>query len=343
MSHKQAVIDSIDNLITSGFKIFLRMIKKIFITGASGFIGRAVVKRLKDNYELTLLLPPGEPAIGLSDMNIVRGDVSRRRSLSGLIKGHDTVIHLAGAVGHQTWKNCLSINSDGSRNVIKQAIKAGVIRFIHMSSVSVYGRLPDIKITEEQPCKKIRDPYGDTKIEAELVIRKFSEKNRIDLTVLRPTAVYGEGDNKFLPKLIENLRSGKFRMMGDGSQSVDLVNVADVAEAVYLSLLRPESIGQTYNIANAKNPTWNKFLREVCKELDIPYKNKTISYKLAFRLAGLMEFFSIFSNKPPRLSRYAVRLVGRQYNYSIEKARKEIGFEPSTDIIEGMKICIKGL
>jgi len=317
------------------------MIKKIFVTGASGFIGRNVVKRLKDNYELTLLLPPEESSIGLGDQNIVRGDITRSRSLAGLIKGHDTVIHMAGAVGHQSWRNCLSINVDGSRNVIRQAAKAGVIRFIHMSSVSVYGRIPEIKITEDQPLKKIRDPYGDSKIIAENLVRRYAEKNRIDLTVLRPTAVYGEGDNKFLPKLIENLKTGKFRIMGDGSQEVDLVNVVDVAEAVYLSLLRPESIGQTYNIANVKNPSWNRFLREISAELELPYNNKHISYKMAYRVAGLMEFFSVFSNKPPRLSRYTVRLVGKQYNYSIEKASKELGFEPSIKLLEGMKECIK--
>lgn len=317
------------------------MIKKIFVTGASGFIGRAVVNRLKDNYELTLLLPPGEPAVGLGDQNIVRGDVTRPKSLVGLMDGHDTVIHMAGAVGYQSWRNCLSINVDGSRNVMKKAVKAGVIRFIHISSVSVYGRITGIKITEDQPLKKIRDPYGDTKIEAEMLIRKYAEKNRIDLTVLRPTAVYGDGDNKFLPSLIENLKTGKFRMMGDGTHSVDLVNVVDVAEAVYLALLRPESAGQTYNIANARNPSWNTFLKEICNELEIPYTKRYIPYKLAFRVAGLMEFLSVFSGRPPRLSRYAVRLVGRQYNYSIQKARKELGFEPSVNLIEGIKECIR--
>jgi nucleoside-diphosphate-sugar epimerase len=223
---------------------------------------------------------------------------------------------------------------------MKKAVNAGVIRLIHMSSVSVYGREPDISITEQHPLKKIRDPYGDTKIQAEQMVRRYAEKNRIDLTVLRPTAVYGEGDNKFLPQLIENLQSGKFRMMGDGKHSVDLVNVADVAEAVYLALLRPESTGQTYNIANEKNPSWNQFLKAVSEELEIPFTKRYISYKLAFRVAALMEFLSVFTPRSPRLSRYAVRLVGRQYIYSIAKARKELGFEPSIDLITGIRECI---
>lgn len=319
------------------------MIKKIFITGGTGFIGRNVVSRLKDNYELTLLLLPDEPAEGLKDLNIVRGDITRHKSLRGLIEGHDTVIHMAGAVGYQNWKNCMSINVDGSRNIIRQSVRNGVIRFIHMSSVSVYGRIPDLLIREDQPFKKIRDPYGDTKIEAEKVIRKHAEKNRIDLTVLRPTAVYGKGDKRFLPKLVENLQSGKFRMMGKGSHPVDLVNVEDVSEAVYLSLIKPESIGQTYNIANPDNPPWNEFLAGICTELDVRFQKRYISYKLAIRVSALMEFFSIFSNRDPRLSRYAVRLVGRQYDYSIEKARDELGFKPSVGLMEGIKQCIRDL
>jgi nucleoside-diphosphate-sugar epimerase len=319
------------------------MINKIFITGGSGFIGRNVVKRIRDNYQLTLLLPPGESAAGLGDLNIVRGDLTRPRSLSGLIDGHDTVIHMAGPAGYRSWMDCLSINVDGTRNIMKKAVKAGVIRFVYMSSVAVYGRVPDIKITEEQPLKKIRDPYGDTKIEAENIVRKHAEKNRIDLTVLRPTEVYGKGDNKFLPTLIENLNTGKFRMMGDGSHSADLVNVVDVAEAMYLVLLRPESIGQTYNIANAKNPTWNTLIREVCSELEIPFNRKYISYKMAYHAATMMEFFSLFSGKSPRLNRYAVRLAGRQYYYSIAKARKELGFEPSVGLIDGIRECIRAL
>jgi nucleoside-diphosphate-sugar epimerase len=130
-------------------------------------------------------------------------------------------------------------------------------------------------------------------------------------------------------------------MMGDGTHSVDLVNVADVADAVYLSLLRPESVGQTYNIANENNPSWNEFLAAVADELDLPFTERYVPYKMAYRAAGLMEFLSSFRSRQPRLSRYAVRLVGRQYDYSIEKARKELGFEPSIGLLDGIRQAIR--
>ena len=97
------------------------MVKNIFLTGASGFTGRAVVKRLKENHKLTLLMLPEESIAGLGDQNIVHGDITQPRSLKGLIDGHDTVIHIAGSIGYRSWRECLCINLDGSRNIIKKS------------------------------------------------------------------------------------------------------------------------------------------------------------------------------------------------------------------------------
>ena len=274
-------------------------------------------------------------------MKIIRGDITRPKGLAGNLRGHDTLIHIAGSVGFQTWKNCRLVNIEGTRNILKEAADSGIRRVIHMSSVSVYGRVPDITITEDQPFKKIGDPYGDTKIEAEYLVRQIAEENGMDYTILRPTAVYGQGDNKFLPKLMENLTSGKFKMIGNGNHSVDLVNVIDVAESVSLVIEKDASIGQTYNIANEQNPTWNEFLIVVSEELNIPYSSSYISYNLAYRIAGLMELMSSITGKPPRLSRYAVRLVGRQYNYVIDKAKDELGFNPSVKLLDGIRTCIR--
>jgi nucleoside-diphosphate-sugar epimerase len=318
------------------------MAKRIFITGASGFIGKSVVERLlKDDHQLSLLYLPEEPAEKSPELNVIRGDITRADSLAGKLTGHDILIHIAGSVGFQTWRRCKLVNIEGTRNILMEAANSGIRRIIHMSSVSVYGRVPDIDIAEDQPYKKIRDPYGDTKIEAEYLVRKIAETSGMEYTILRPTAVYGRGDTKFLPKLMENLRSGKFKMMGDGNHSVDLVNVIDVAESVSLVLGKSISIGQTYNIANEHNPTWNEFLTIVAEELKIPYSSSYISYNLAYRIAGLMELTSRITGKPPRLSRYAVRLVGRQYDYVIEKAKNELGFNPSVDLLEGIRACIQ--
>jgi nucleoside-diphosphate-sugar epimerase len=314
------------------------MANRIIITGASGFIGKAVVERLlNDDYRLSLLYLPGEPTEEVANLNIIRGDITLSDTLTGKLREHDTLVHVAGSVGFQTWKACRSVNIEGTRNILTEAAQAGIRRVIHMSSVSVYGRVPDTAITEDQPFKKIGDPYGDTKIEAEYLVRQIAKENGMDYTILRPTAVYGKGDKKFLPTLIQNLESGKFKMMGDGKHSVDLVNVIDVAEAVSLVLEKEISIGQTYHIANQENPTWNEFLQAVAEELNLSYHSRHIPFWLAYRVAGLMEAIARITGKPPRLSRYAVRLVGRQYHYVIDKAIDELGFAPSVKLLEGIR------
>ncbi len=315
---------------------------KVFVTGASGFIGQVVVKKLVGhNHSVTALLLPHEPKSSVAGAAFVRGDVTLPETIAGKMSGHGAVIHLAGAVGYQTRKDCLRINKQGTLNVVHEAVHSGVRRFIHMSSVSVYGRVPNTPIGEDFPFKKIGDPYGDTKIEAENIVRVFAERGTLDPTILRPTAVYGEGDNKFLPKLVENLRSGKFRVIGDGEHRVDLVHVKDVAEFVLLVLEDRKSIGEAYNIANAHNPTWNEMLAVLCTELGVPVPSKHLPYKLAYRIAGIMEFLSFFTRKPPRLNRYSIRLIGRQYDYLTDKARRDMGFSSSTPLLDGMRDYLK--
>ena len=314
----------------------------VFVTGASGFIGQAVVKKvLQAGQSLTALLMPQEPDSLGAGASIVRGDVTKPETLAGLMKGADALIHLAGAVGFQTWKNCLAINRDGTANVVREAVASGVRRFIHMSSVSVYGRTPGVPIREDFPLKKIGDPYGDTKIDGEGIVREQEHLGKLDLSVIRPTVVYGPGENKFLPALLQNLRSGKFRTIGDGEQPVDLVHVDDLAAFVLRVLEEPRSIGRTYNLANPSNPSWNEMVKTLCAELGIPAPEKHISYGTAFRLAGYMELLSKLAGKPPRLSRYSVRLVGRPYNYLIDAARQELGFVPSIELLAGLKECLK--
>jgi nucleoside-diphosphate-sugar epimerase len=314
----------------------------IFITGASGFIGQAIVKEsLQGGHSVRALLLPQEPESLAAGTTVIRGDVTRPETLARTIEGSDAVIHLAGAVGFQTWKSCLAINRDGTSNVAREAVSSNVRRFVHMSSVSVYGRTPSVPIREDFPLKKIGDPYGDTKIDAEMILRGLEGDGKLDLTIIRPTVVYGPTDNKFVPTLLRNLRSGKFRVIGDGEQTVDLIHVDDLAAFVLRVLEEPLTIGRTYNMTNQGNPSWNDMVTMLCAELAIPAPRRHVSYRTAYRLAGLLETLSAVTGRPARLNRYSVRVVGRPYHYLIDAARKDLGFTPSIDLMTGLKECLK--
>jgi nucleoside-diphosphate-sugar epimerase len=314
----------------------------VFITGATGFIGKRIVTRcLREGHGVTALLLPDEPEAGMGGCTLWRGDITRPETLAGAMEGAAAVIHLAGAVGYgQTWKRCLAINRDGTRNVAAEAVRAGIRRFLHMSSVSVYGRKPDVPIDEDFPTRKIGDPYGDTKIDAERILKDLEQRNLLDLTLVRPTVIYGPGDVQFLPKLVENLKSGKARIIGSGINSVDLIHVDDVAEFFILLLASPGAAGRAYNLTHPANPTWRQMINFVAAELGLPPVEKSMPYPAAYLIAGMLETIHRFRGTPPRLTRYSVRVVGRQYRYLTGRAAEDLGFVPKIELFDGLRECL---
>ncbi len=316
---------------------------KVFVTGAGGFVGRALLSKLVERgHSATALLLRGEPAGGLEpSAQVVRGDITDPLSLRGALEGHDAVVHLAGVVGYgQEWRRCTLVNVEGTRNVAREAARAGARRFIHMSSVSVYGRVPEVLLSEDAPLLKTGEPYGDTKIDAEQALRAAAAGGDLDWTILRPTVIYGRGDDKFLPKLVENLRSGRARVIGHGRGSVDLVHVDDVVTFIERSLSEPRAIGATLNLADSTTCSWKELLGVVAHELGVPAPTKHLPYPMALGIAGLMELASRLTRRPPRLTRYAVRVVGRQYRYLATRAQA-LGFESSRPLEDGIVDCLR--
>ncbi len=313
---------------------------RVFITGATGFVGRALIHALRQRGDrVTALLLPGESVKLPDDVAVVRGDITLSRSLRGLMDGHHSVVHLAGAVGYgQEWDVCQRVNVDGTDNVATEARSAGITRFVHMSSVSVYGRRANIRLDENAALRKTGDPYGDTKIDAERVARRRA-RDAFELVVVRPTVIYGPGDDKFLPKLVENLRAGTARIIGRGDNTVDLVHVDDVAAFLVLMLTDPRAAGQTFNLTDPATCTWRELLETVSDELGAACPRKHLPYGAALVVAGAMEAAARFTGSEPRLTRYAVRVIGRQYHYDTARAER-MGFAPTVELRRGIRACI---
>lgn len=303
---------------------------RVFMTGASGFLGRRITPRLREQgHSITALLLPQETPDAAAADRFVHGDITRPESLAGAMSDHDAVVHLAGAVGYgQSFERCRSLNRDGTQNVAREAVRAGARRFVHMSSVSVYGRVANVRLAEDAPLRRIGDPYGDTKADAEEIVRARACAGELDLTILRPTVIWGPGDALFLPKLVENLRSGKARIVGSGRNSVDAVHVDDVADLVARVLASPASIGRTYNVNHPHNPTWSEFVALVAQAIGVEPPAGRLPIPVALLAAASMELAAAVTGRQPRLTRYAVRVIGRQYRYAVDRARDELGFTP---------------
>jgi nucleoside-diphosphate-sugar epimerase len=315
---------------------------RVFVTGASGFIGRRLLPRLcADGHRVTALLLPAEPPLRVDGVGIARGDITRADTLHGVLDGHDAVVHLAGAVGYgQTFERCNAINRDGTAHVAAEAARVGARRFVHMSSVSVYGRVANVRITEDFPLRKIGDPYGDTKIDAEHIVGALAARGALDLTIVRPTVIYGPGDDKFLPRLADNLRSGRARIVGSGRNTVDLIHVDDAVDFLARGLTDRRAVGGVYNLTHPANPTWNEFVALVAETLGVPPPRRHLPYPVALVVAGLMQAWAAVRGGEPRLSPYMVRVIGRQYHYVTERAERELGFMPRIRLRDGIRDCL---
>lgn len=317
---------------------------RFLVTGGSGFLGRTLVPRLRaEGFAVRVLLLPGEAPPAFAGDDVVRGDLTDPASLAGAAKDCAGVLHLAAAVGYgRTMAHCRRVNVEGTRAIAAEAVRAGARRFVQMSSVSVYGRVPGALLSEDAPRRRTGDPYGDTKIEAEELLEARAARGELDLTLLRPTVIYGPGDRLFLPKLAENVRSGRARLVGDGANTVDAVHVDDVAEIVARVLRTPASVGRRYNVAHPANPTWAELLAAVAAALGVPPPRGRLPYAVALALAGVLEAAAALRGREPRLTRYAVRVVGRQYAYDGARAARELGFVPRRRLLEELPGLLHG-
>jgi nucleoside-diphosphate-sugar epimerase len=316
---------------------------KTLVTGATGFVGRCLVEHLaRAGHDVSLLVLPHESQRAPNVARVFLGDLCEETSLARAVEGQDAVVHLAGAVGYgQTWANCRAINVEGTRNLARAALAAGVRRLVHMSSVAVYGRVSGVLLAEDSPRRKIGDPYRDTKVEAEELLQELASQGKLDLTIVRPTVIYGPGDDKFLPRLVENLRSGRARVIGRGDNGVDLTHVDDVVTFIALALADVRSIGGVFNLTAPTDMTWTELVALVSNKLDLAPPSRRLPYGTALMVAALMELVGRLTRTPPRLTRYAVRVIGRQYYYPITRARA-LGFTPKIDLAQGITRALLG-
>jgi nucleoside-diphosphate-sugar epimerase len=310
---------------------------KIFVTGAAGFLGRAITRELLNNkHKVTALLLPDDE-IGLDGEVVVKnGDITDPDSIKGMFGGHDAVVHCAGAVDFLNRSTCIAVNREGTRNVVAEAVHSKIRRFVHISSVSVYGRLSSGLVDEKTPRRKIGSPYGDTKIDAELIVEEFQKLGMLDATIFRPSIVFGEGDNRFLPPIIARVENGSYTMVGDGSNRINLVCIGDLAKIVATSLREEKSIGQIYNVSNPDSPTWKELLDTIASEVGCSRVERYISHRRALLFSIVNEFVSLFTGRLPKASRSTVKFAKRNCQYNITKVKEGLGFSPDMGALDGV-------
>jgi nucleoside-diphosphate-sugar epimerase len=185
--------------------------------------------------------------------------------------------------------------------------------------------------------------YARTKLLAEHEIDMAFERG-LPVISIRPRAIFGEGDNAILPRLISRLQSGRLRVIGDGQNITDLTYVENVVDALLLCAEAPEALlGRKYNITNGEpQPLWG-LIRNVCEALGYEFPHRRISYPVALGLAAALELVSsVLPGRPePLLTRYMVGVLAKSTTLDISGARHDLHYTPQVSVEEGFQRFVR--
>jgi nucleoside-diphosphate-sugar epimerase len=309
------------------------------VTGATGLLGSHIVEQLrKRDMPVRVLVRPGSDRSWLETQGVefAEGDVTDAASVRRAAEGCDVVYHSAARVGDWgPWEEFQAITIDGTRNVIDAAIDAGVRRFIHISSISVYGyhtKPIEVDETFELGYKMYKWAYYTrSKVAAERIAWKAHTSGKIEMTVIRPSWIYGERDRTTIARLHRMLKSGKAKILGPGDNRLNVVYAGNCAEAAITAAHRPEANGEAYNCSNDGKITQREYFDLLAKAIGVPPVKPHAPFRAAYFVGFLLECWGHLtrSAKPPFITRYAVWLMGRRSYFSADKAREKLGWQPT--------------
>ncbi len=312
------------------------------VTGASGFIGGRLAERLATEEGVRVRAMVRNPMRGEGlrklQLEIVKADLLDLSSLREAISGCDLVFHCAAMVRETGDRNeFFRANVKGTENVLKVSSDIGVKKFIHFSSVAVYGLNPPDGADEATPYRPCGNLYCDTKIAAEKAVWIAHQEAGLPVVVIRPTNVYGPYSNAWTIRPIKLINSGQMMLINGGTGLCNYVYIDNLLDATLAATKRDPSVGQVYLITDGIAVTWKEFFGYYAEMAGKP-EIRSVPEWLAKTIALGMEMTSKLTGKPPKITREAVGFLTRQARFSIEKARRELGYQPRISLEEGMKL-----
>lgn len=311
--------------------------QNILVIGGSGFLGNALVHALQKTRIKTLrsfdLIPNPDP-----EVNSIVGDLRNPEQVLQACAGVDTVFQTASLVdwGPRSREKLMSVNVLGNRNVIAACQQSGVQRLIYTSSIDVvFDGTPIRNGDEKLPYpKQHMDDYGHSKMLAEQDVLNANTKDGLQTCSLRATGIYGPGDRHRFPPIIQASRSGKMVYLGDGSAKFNHIYIANLVEAHLCAAakLQPDSLvsGQAYFITDHPPTNFYEFFTPYLTALGLTVPTSRIPTTIAHALAVVMETLARHGvgALPPLLTRYIVLSTCKDFYFTGEKARRDLGYEP---------------
>ena len=314
---------------------------RILVSGGTGFTGKALVKRLLDEgHEVVALdYKEGLKTQELTDWGaeVVIGSVTDKDVMESSTQGVEIVLHLAAAfreldVPEEHYHH---VNVDGTRNALEAAVKHGVRKFVYCSTCGVHGNIDNPPAGEDAPIQPA-DYYQQTKYEAEPIVLSYQERG-LSTVIIRPAAIYGPGDPERFMMIFKRVAKGTFPMFGHGRTYYHPLYIDNLVDAFLLAMEPGKGDGKPYLIADEEYLEIEDLVRRVGKALGVEVKIPHYPI-LPLIVAGHIceTVCRPFHITPPIFPR-RVDWYRQNRAFSIENARRDLGYQPRVGIDEGLR------
>lgn len=316
---------------------------RAFVTGGSGFVGRALIGALRERGVEVAALARSDAAaraIREAGARAVPGDLDDLAALRAGMEGAASVFHCAAKLGDfGPASEFLRVNVGGTENVLQAAAQAGVARLVHVSTEAVLvGGPPIVRADETRPRPaRPRGLYPRTKGMAEERVLAASSPG-LACTIVRPRFVWGRGDTTLLPRFVEAVRNGQFAWFSGGRYLTSTCHVANVCEGM-LRAAEKGRAGEIYFLTDGEPVEFRGFVTELLRTQGVEPPARSVPRFAAHLAAGVAEALwrlLPLAGEPP-LTRTALRLVGEEVTVDDTKARRELGYVARVSREQGLR------
>ncbi|MGP0066160.1 MAG: NAD-dependent epimerase/dehydratase family protein [Isosphaeraceae bacterium] len=318
----------------------------VLVTGGGGFLGTALVRLLRDRGLSVRSLARSEyPHLRELGVSQVRGDIGDPEPVARAVAGCDTVFHTASKAGlWGTHREYYRANVEGVQNLLAACRASGTRRIIYTSSPSVVFTGLDMEGADESTpySSHFEAAYPRTKALAEQAILAANSPG-LATVALRPHLIWGPGDNNILPRFVARARTGRLRRIGPTTTLIDPVYIDNAAEAHLLAAERldPGSIvaGKAYFITQGETiPLW-EMVDRLLKAANMEPVRRSISRPMAVAASGILEAVYTLTGRrdEPAMTRFMARQLSTTHWFSIDAARRDLGYEPRVSFAEGLR------
>ncbi len=311
----------------------------VLVTGYGGFLGAAIARKLiQAGYRVRGLARGKYADLAALGVECIQGDVTQPHVIDQAVAGCDAVVHTAALAGvWGPWQKYYAVNTEATSRLLEAAVAARCQAFVFTSSPSVTfagENQSGIDETVPYPTRWLCN-YPHTKALAEQAVLLAAQNNVIWSCALRPHLIWGKGDPHLMPRVIQRARSGRLRRVGSGKNLIDIVHVDNAADAHLLALEKlltqdTRVNGQAFFITDGKPIECWEWITRILQCANMPVPVRSISYSSAYRIGAVLEWIygtAHITSEPP-MTRFVAAQLAMDHYFSIDKARRLLGYDP---------------